>query len=65
MSRATGSSPHGVFPLQRWRMLLKRLGWALFTILFVVILNFFLFRIMPGDPARQGIRDTRLSPETI
>ncbi len=46
-------------------MLLKRLGWALFTILFVVILNFFLFRILPGDPARQGIRDPRLSLETI
>ena len=51
--------------MQRWRMLLKRLGWALFTILFVVILNFFLFRILPGDPARQGIRDPRLSVETI
>lgn len=51
--------------MQRWRMLLKRLGWALFTILFVVILNFFLFRILPGDPARQGIRDPRLTPETI
>ena len=51
--------------MQRWRILLKRLGWALFTILFVVILNFFLFRILPGDPARQGIRDPRLSPETI
>ena len=51
--------------MQRWRMLLKRLGWALFTILFVVILNFFLFRILPGDPARQGIRDPRLSLETI
>jgi peptide/nickel transport system permease protein len=46
-------------------MLLKRSGWALFTIIFVVILNFFLFRILPGDPARQGIRDPRLSPETI
>jgi peptide/nickel transport system permease protein len=46
-------------------MLLKRLGWAFFTILFVVILNFFLFRILPGDPARQGIRDPRLTPETI
>jgi len=31
----------------------------------VVVLNFFLFRIMPGDPARQGIRDPRLTPETI
>ncbi len=51
--------------MQRWRMLVKRLGWALFTILFVVILNFFLFRILPGDPARQGIRDPRLTPESI
>ena len=51
--------------MQRWQMVLKRLGWALFTILFVVILNFFLFRILPGDPARQGIRDPRLTPETI
>jgi peptide/nickel transport system permease protein len=65
MGWATDPSLRGVFPLQRWRMLLKRLGWALFTILFVVILNFFLFRILPGDPARQGIRDPRLSPETI
>ncbi|MBI5352490.1 MAG: ABC transporter permease [Chloroflexi bacterium] len=46
-------------------MLLKRFGWALFTILFVVVLNFFLFRVLPGDPARQGIRDPRLTPETI
>ena len=65
MGRSTGSSPCGVLTLQRWRMLLKRLGWAVFTILFVVILNFFLFRILPGDPARQGIRDPRLTPETI
>ena len=46
-------------------MYLKRFGWALFTIAFVVVLNFFLFRVLPGDPARQGIRDPRLTPETI
>ena len=51
--------------MQRWRMYLKRFGWALFTIVFVVVLNFFLFRVLPGDPARQGIRDPRLTPETI
>jgi len=51
--------------VQSWHKLLKRLSWALFTILFVVILNFFLFRILPGDPARQGIRDPRLTAETI
>jgi peptide/nickel transport system permease protein len=34
-----------------------------FTIIFVIILNF-LFRI-PRDPARQGIRDPRLTQESI
>jgi peptide/nickel transport system permease protein len=51
--------------LNRWRLILRRLGWALATILFVAALNFFLFRIMPGDPARQGIRDPRLTPQSI
>jgi peptide/nickel transport system permease protein len=45
--------------------LLKKIGWALFTILFVIILNFFLFRVLPGDPARAGIRDPRLKKEAI
>jgi peptide/nickel transport system permease protein len=51
--------------LKRWRYLLKKLGWALFTILFVIILNFFLFRILPGDPARAGIRDPRLTRDAV
>lgn len=51
--------------MKRLRLISKRLGWATATILFVVVLNFFLFRIMPGDPARQGIRDPRLTPEAI
>jgi peptide/nickel transport system permease protein len=42
---------------------LNRLGWALFTLLFVIVLNFFLFRILPGDPARAGVRDPRLTVE--
>jgi peptide/nickel transport system permease protein len=41
--------------------LLRRIGWALFTIVFVAILNFFLFRVLPGDPAKSGIRDPRLT----
>jgi hypothetical protein len=28
--------------------------WSLFTILFVILLNFFLFRILPGVPAQAG-----------
>jgi len=51
--------------LKRWRYLLSKISWALFTILFVIILNFFLFRILPGDPARAGIRDPRLTRENI
>jgi peptide/nickel transport system permease protein len=51
--------------LKRWRYLLGKIGWALFTILFVLVLNFFLFRVLPGDPARAGIHDPRLKKEAI
>jgi len=47
----------------------KRLGAkllaALGTIAFVLVLNFFLFRVLPGDPARAGLADPRLSEQTI
>ena len=51
--------------MNRYQLLLRKTGWALFTILFVIILNFFLFRILPGDPARAGVRDPRLKKESI
>ncbi len=51
--------------MKRWRYLTGKLGWALFTILFVILLNFFLFRILPGDPARAGIRDPRLTRQAV
>lgn len=51
--------------MKRWRYLLGKIGWAFFTILFVLILNFFLFRVLPGDPARAGIRDPRLKKEAV
>ena len=51
--------------MKRWRNLLGKIGWAFFTILFVLILNFFLFRVLPGDPARAGIRDPRLKKEAV
>ena len=47
--------------MHRSSYLAGKLGWAAFTILFVIVLNFFLFRILPGDPARAGIRDPRLT----
>jgi len=50
--------------LQRALYILNRLKWALFSILFVIVLNFFLFRILPGDPVRAGIKDPRLTAES-
>ncbi len=49
--------------MHRSSYLLGKGAWALFTILFVIVLNFFLFRILPGDPARAGMRDPRLTVE--
>lgn len=51
--------------MRRYRFLLNKIGWALFTILFVLVLNFFLFRVLPGDPARAGIHDPRLKKDAI
>lgn len=51
--------------MNRWRYLLSKLVWAFSTILFVLILNFFLFRVLPGDPARAGTHDPRLKKESI
>ncbi len=51
--------------MNRSRYILKKLSWAFLTVLFVIILNFFIFRILPGDPARAGIRDPRLTREAI
>ncbi len=51
--------------LNRYRYLLKKIAWSVFTILFVLVLNFFLFRVLPGDPARAGVHDPRLKKEAI
>lgn len=47
------------------RAILNKIIWAVYTILFVIVLNFFLFRILPGDPARAGTRDPRLKQDAI
>lgn len=44
------------------RPFLKRLGSAFLVLLVVLALNFFLFRLMPGDPL-IGIMDPKFSPE--
>ncbi|CAB4946839.1 MAG: ABC transporter permease subunit [Actinobacteria bacterium] len=45
--------------------LARKAGWALLTLWFILSVNFFLFRIMPGDPAALLARSQRLSPEAL
>jgi peptide/nickel transport system permease protein len=35
------------------------------TVFFVITFNFVLFRVLPGDPAKAGVKDPRLSPEAV
>jgi ABC-type dipeptide/oligopeptide/nickel transport system permease component len=43
--------------------LVKRAASALGPLALAVVLNFFLFRIMPGDPTRTVVGDFRVAPE--
>ncbi|HJT64227.1 MAG TPA: ABC transporter permease [Candidatus Limnocylindria bacterium] len=43
---------------------MRRVAWAVVTIFVVITFNFFLFRVLPGDPAKAGVHDPRMSPET-
>lgn len=49
----------------RGGFLLRKVGWAIVTIAVVVTFNFFLFRVLPGDPAKSGMRDPRLNPQAV
>lgn len=45
--------------------ILKKLFQALLTIFIVLILNYFLFRVLPGDPIRVLIRTPRMSTQAL
>ena len=47
------------------RFVLRRLGQAAVTILLIVIVNFLLFRAMPGSPDRILARNPYVSPQAI
>jgi peptide/nickel transport system permease protein len=64
-NQAYSNPLHRSHTLNRSGALFKKIRWSLSTILFVVVLNFFLFRILPGDPARAGVKDPRLKQESI
>ena len=46
----------------RGAFLAQKVAWAMVTIVVVITFNFFLFRVLPGDPAKAGVRDPRLNP---
>ncbi|HSK94232.1 MAG TPA: ABC transporter permease [Candidatus Angelobacter sp.] len=45
--------------------LARKIAWALLTLAVVITFNFVLFRVLPGDPAKSGLRDPRLSPTAV
>ena len=49
----------------RGLFLARRVAWALVVVYVVITFNFFLFRVLPGDPAKAGARDPRLSQASI
>ena len=49
----------------RGSYLLRKVGWAMITVFVVITFNFVLFRVLPGDPAKSGLRDPRLSPAAV
>ena len=49
----------------RGGFLARKVAWALVTVAVVVTFNFFLFRVLPGDPAKSGMRDPRLNPAAV
>lgn len=49
----------------RGAFLVRKLGWALITLAVVITFNFLLFRVLPGDPAKSGMRDPRLNPQAV
>lgn len=49
----------------RRRFIFQKVAFAAVTVFVVITFNFFLFRVLPGDPAVGGLRDPRLSPERV
>ena len=47
------------------RYVLSKVGQAIFTIVLLVILNFVLFRMMPGSPERVLGRNPNVTPGAI
>ncbi|NQS91396.1 MAG: ABC transporter permease, partial [Chloroflexi bacterium] len=51
--------------MQRGRYLTRKFTLSVGTLLVVIVFNFFLFRILPGDPARALVGVGRMKPKTV
>jgi peptide/nickel transport system permease protein len=51
--------------MRQRRYLFRKVVQAVMTLLFVLTFNFFLFRILPGDPVALMARSERLTPEDV
>lgn len=51
--------------MQRGQYLVRKLTLSTLTLVVVIIFNFFLFRILPGDPARALVGIGRMKPATV
>lgn len=58
----TDAPPAGQYYLN---YLLRKVGGALISLLMVVVLGFFAFRILPGDPVQKIARERQMSPEQM
>jgi peptide/nickel transport system permease protein len=47
------------------RYLTSKLLQAVFTLIFVIVFNFFLFRVLPGNPAQILLRNRLVPPEAV
>lgn len=50
--------------MQRSENLIRKIFYALITLIVVLVFNFFLFRILPGDPVKGLIHSPRMTQET-
>ncbi|WP_311477073.1 ABC transporter permease [uncultured Gulosibacter sp.] len=48
-----------------WRYLANKLGGAAISLVMVVLLGFFAFKLLPGDPVAKIARERMMSPEQI
>lgn len=60
---AGGEGPR--FGLGTWRYVGGKALGALASLAFIVTFNFFLFRVLPGDPAKNLTRNRKIPPEQV